>query len=123
MASGEEDGDERRVRPVEQPRRHAVVLRGDEQLPVIGWRGGEVRARVANEVAEDVLLELPLGVRWIARSQPVEAREEWLPRVESAAVHARVAPPPGSRVGRGRRHLVQQVAEARNADLADRHAQ
>jgi hypothetical protein len=49
-----------RVRPVQQARGEAVVLRRHQQLPLVGRLLLEVRARVADEVAEDVLLQVLL---------------------------------------------------------------
>ena len=43
-----------------------MVLRGHQHLPVVDRRAAEIRPRVADEVPEDVLLELGLGVRRLA---------------------------------------------------------
>ena len=73
---GEVRGHERRIGPVEQPRRQAVVLRGDEDLPVVDRRAGEVGPGVADEAPEDVLLELGLRVRPPGAAELVEAGEQ-----------------------------------------------
>src|SRR5438067_1086222 len=69
-ARREKCGNERRVGPVEKPRRHSMMLRRDEELPVVvRARIVEMRTRVADEVPEDVLLEIDFGVR---RFDPTE---------------------------------------------------
>jgi hypothetical protein len=116
---GEVRGDQRRVAPVQQPGGHAVVLRRHQQLPLVARLRAQEGPGVADEVAQDVLLQVRLGVRRARAAQPVQAGEQRPLRRPRAAVHRGVADPPAHRVVLPRRHQVEQLAQAVDALLLD----
>src|SRR5215203_86982 len=114
-------GNQWRVGPVQQPRRQPVVLRCNQHFPIIDWWRGEVRAGVPDEVSEDMLLQIRLGVGRLVPSESIEAGEEGSTGVAVAAVHAAVPAPARSRVWLGWGHLVDQVAQALDYNFVDGH--
>ena len=61
--SGKVSRHQGRVGPVEQPGGKAVVLGGNEHLPLVHRWLSKVRPRIADEIPQDVFLEVGLAVR------------------------------------------------------------
>ena len=99
-----------------------MVLSGHELLPIVHGISAQVRTRVPDEVAKNVLLELCLRVRWVRAPQPVQTREQWLGGVRAAAIDTGVATTAGDSVRLGRSHPVHKLAKAVNHDRAHTHA-
>src|SRR5688500_13384597 len=114
---------QRRVRPVEEPRRHTMMLRRDEQLPVVVRpRCVEMRARITDEVPKDMLLEIRFRVRRIHSSQSIERRQQRSSGVCGSVIHAGVTAAAGLLVRLGRRDAVEKLPQRVYDDGADGHA-
>jgi hypothetical protein len=98
-----------------------MVLGGNQHLPVVLRRVGEVGTGVADEVPQDMLLQLRLAVRRACPTELVETGEERPGRILIAPVNSTVAPParPGIRLGRS--DLIDEIAEAPDDDFGDWH--
>src|SRR5690606_935852 len=101
-------------------RRQPMVLGEHQQLPVVYGRGAEEGPGVADEVAEDVLLEIRFRPRRLQAAQPIEAREDWRARRGSAPVYPGIPVPAGAYVRRGRRDQVDELAQGADYDVLDR---
>ena len=113
--------DERRVGPVQEPCGRAVMLRRNQDLPFVYGRGSQVRPGVADEVPEDVLLQVGLRVGRIDAAQRVQAGVQRPGGIRGAAVHHLAPPPAGRRVGVGWGDLRDQLAQALDDDGSDAH--
>lgn len=97
------------------------MLRRDEVLPVVHRLGPEMRARVADEVPEDVLLEIRFGMRRAHAAKPSEAGKQRVLRIRAASIDARVAPAARDRIRLRGRCSIDQLAEAVNDYRAYAH--
>lgn len=105
----EVSSDQGGISPVEQTGGEAVMLGGHQHLPLVHRRLAEIRAGVADEVPQYVLLQLRLAVRRACRAQFVETGEEGARGVLIPAVNPAVPPSPGPGIRLGRRDLVDQI--------------
>ena len=87
------------------------MLRRDELLPIVDRIGPEVRPRVANVVAENVLLEIRFCVRRMHSAQSIEAREQRILCIGAAAIHARITTSARDGVRLRRCHTIDELAE------------
>jgi hypothetical protein len=96
-----------------------MVLGSHQHLPLILRRVAEVGTGVADEVPQDVLLQLGLAVRRVP--QLVETGQERPGGILIAPVHPAVPPPPGPGIRLGRSDLIDQVAQTADDDFGDGH--
>src|SRR4051812_19494111 len=89
-----------------------MVLGGHQDLPLVDRRMFEIRAGVADEVPENVLLELGLPVGRPRTAQLVEAGEQRPAGIPVAPVHPAVSEPPSVGIRLGGRDLVDEVPQA-----------
>src|SRR5687767_8706076 len=114
-------GDQRRIGPIEQPGRKAMMLGGNQHFPVVLRRVGEIGTGVADEVPQDMLLQLRLAVRTAGPAELVETGEERPGRIPVAPVNSTVASPAGPRVRLGGSDFIYQIAEAPDDDFGYWH--
>jgi hypothetical protein len=80
-----------------------------------------VRAGISNEISEDMLLQIRLGMGRLVSSESIEAGEEGSSGVAIASVHAAVPAPARSRVRLGWGHLIDQVSQTLDHNFVDGH--
>ncbi len=108
-----------RVGPVQQSGGQTVMLGRHQHFPFVDRRRLEMGPGIPDEVPEDVLFQISLGVR--SAAELVEAGEQRPAILGVAAVHTAVPPPPGSRVRLRWRYLVDQVAQTVDPDFGNGH--
>ena len=93
------------------------MLRGDQHLPVVVRPSlVQVRTRVADEVAEDVLLQVGLAVGWTHPAEGIQAGEQGPRGIARAPSDSRVPVPACRGVAAGRGDLGDHVGETVDLD-------
>jgi hypothetical protein len=100
-----------------------MMLRRDEHFPFVYRRVHEVGPGVADEVPQDVLLQIGLAVRSSGPAQLVQAGEKRPADIAIAAIHTAVPPATGSGVRLGRSDLIDEVSQAVHDNFGNRHGE
>ena len=108
--------------PVEQASGKAVVLGGDEDFPN-AFFGREEGASVADEVAEEMFLEMNLGVGRVGSAKAIEAGEKLIFVSGDAAEDGVLAETSAGAVGLVRSGAFEQFAERIDNAGLDPHTQ
>src|SRR5689334_4649107 len=96
-----------------------MMLRGDEQFPVVAVALLKERLSVTDEIAQNVFFQVRFGVGGIRSAESIQTCEQAKSRLGDSAVDRVIPATTAGRVRLERCSPVDQLAQAANLDLVE----